>query len=629
MFNFVHEKKRVVQVVLLLIILPFAFWGVDSYNKSSKSESLATVDGDKISQQEFEQALRQQQGRMREMLGSNYDPAMFDKPEIKRSVLENLISQHLLATQARAAGLTVSNKQLAQTIAGIDAFHKNGQFDKQLYETVLRSQNMAPQTFEMRVMQELSTRQLTDAYMQNGYASHTVADNLVRLNEQQRVVAVAKITPDGFMGQAKVDEPSVKRYYEMNQKEFQTDEQVRVEYVTLSANAMQSQINVDDAEINKYYAEHQAEFGTQEQRQAAHILISASAQLPEADRQAAKAKAEQILQLVKQSPAKFSELAKQYSQDPGSAANGGDLGFFGRGMMVKAFDEAVFKLKPGEISGVVQSDFGFHIIKLVAVKPAQIPPLAEAKDSIAMRLKLQKANDKFVELAEKFSNMAYEQSDTLKPAAELVKAPIQQSPWLSKRQIAMPPWTANALQAIFSDDVVKNKRNSAATEIAPNTLLVARLLEHKAANTRPLTEVADSIRQKLVRQQTLELAIKQGKMVLAQLQRGEKADVVWKTAVTITREKHAELDNDLTRQMFQTNTAKLPAYVGKEDAQGGYTLARVEAVKDVEMVEDNQRAKYLQQLRQSTGDEMFQAYLADVKKQAAIKISAFNVDEKK
>ncbi|MDO8414041.1 MAG: SurA N-terminal domain-containing protein [Gallionellaceae bacterium] len=610
-------------------MLPFAFWGVDSYNKVSNSASLATVDGDKITQEEFEQALRQQQGRMREMLGSNYDPTMFETPAMKRSVLENLVSQRLLIAQARAAGLTVSNKQLVQTIASIDAFQKNGQFDKQLYETVLRNQNMSPETFQMRVVQELSTRQLTDAYMQNGYASTAVADNLVRLNEQQRVVALAHITPDGFMAQVKVDEPSIQSYYETNQKEFQTSEQVRVEYVTLSADAMQSQVSVDDAEISKYYEEHQNEFGTQEQRQAAHILISTSAQASDTDKQAAKAKAEQILQQLKQAPAKFAELAKQYSQDTGSAANGGDLGLFGRGMMVKSFDDAAFKLKVGEISGVVQSDFGFHIIKVLAIKPAQIQSLAEARNGITQRLKLQKANDRFSELAEKFSNMAYEQSDTLKPAAELVKMPIQQSPWLSKGSMAMPPWTANALQTVFSDDVIKNKRNSTAVEISPNTLLVARLLEHKPASIRPLAEVAEMIRQKLLRRQALELTLKQGKTLLAQLQRGEKAGVAWKPAVTVTREKHAELDNDLMRQVFQVNATKLPAYVGKEDAQGGYTLARVEAIKDIESVEDTHRAKYLQQLRQSTGDEMFQSYLADTKKRADIKVSVFNTDEKK
>ncbi len=332
MFNFVQNKKRLVQIVLALIILPFAFWGMDSYQNSDGGEALATVDGEKIGQQEFDNALRQQQNRMREMMGNNYDPAMFDQPESKRSVLENLVTQRLLMLQARAAGLAVSDSQLSQTIAGIEAFQQDGKFDKQRYETALRGENMSPQTFEMRVAQELSTRQLTDAYTQNGYASRTAADNLMRLNEQQRVIAVAEITHQPFLQSVTVDESAVQSYYETKQKEFQTEEQVRVEYVIFQAAALQAQVTVDEGEIRKYYEEHQPEFGTQEQRHAAHILIAFTPQASGADKQAARTRAEQVLQQVKQSPGKFAELAKQHSQDLGSAANGGDLDLFGRGM---------------------------------------------------------------------------------------------------------------------------------------------------------------------------------------------------------------------------------------------------------------------------------------------------------
>ena len=629
MFDFVHENKRVVQVVLMLIILPFAFWGVDSYNKSTPGEALATVNGEKINQQEFDQAWRQQQNRMREMMGSGYDPAMFDRPEAKLSLLGNLINQRLLILQAQAAGLTVSDRQLAQTIAGIESFQSDGKFNKQLYESVLKSQNMSPMVFEGRVAQELRVRQLTDAYMQNGYASETVVDNLARLSDQQLVVAVAKIEIDPFIKQVKIDETAIKNYYEANQPEFQASEQARVEYVVFSAEALQSQVAVNEAEIKKYYDEHQSEFGAQEQRHAAHILILVSAQASAADKVAAKAKAEQILQQVKQSPGKFSDLAKQNSQDTGSAAQGGDLGVFGRGAMVKPFEDAVYSLKPGEISGLVQSDFGFHIIKLLAVKEAKIQPLSEARNSILQKLQQQMGNEKFAELAEKFSNMVYEQSDTLKPAAALVGMPVLQSAWLNKGQAGVPPWTSKALHELFTEDVLKNKRNSAAVEIAPNTLLSARLLEYKPASVRPLAEVGESIRQKLQRQQALQLVIGQGKQVLAQLQRGEKVNLKWEKPVTVTREKRAGLNEGLVRQAFQVNVKKLPAYVASESSQGGYTLVRVESAKDATAVDESSRTKYSQQMRQLTGDELFQAYLADAKKQAAIKISAFGADGKK
>ncbi len=629
MFDFVHENKKWVQIVLAVIILPFAFWGIDSYRKSGGGEALATVNGEKIYQQEFDNALRQQQGRMREMMGDKFDPAIFEKPEIKHSILENLAGQRLLTLQARSAGLTVSDEQLAQVIAGIEAFQKDGKFDKQRYEAVLHSQNMTPLIFEARVQQELGMRQLTDAYANNGYASNSIADNLIRLNEQQRVISTSQITADSFLKQITVDDAAVKAYYEKNATEFQTPEQARVEYVTLSSEALLPQVTVDDAEIKKYYEEHQPEFGTQEQRQASHILITVAASAPDAEKQAAKAKAEQVLQQVKQSPGKFAELAKQYSQDPGSAAKGGDLGVFGRGMMVKPFEDAVFQLKPGEISGLVQSDFGFHIIKLVSINPAKIQALNEVKAVIEQKLKMQKAGDKFAELAEKFSNIVYEQSDTLKPAAELAKAPLQQSAWLNRAQADTPPWTDKALQAVFSKEVLKDKRNSTAVEIAPNTLLAVRLLEYKPASTRPLAEVSNVIRQKLQHQQAVEMAVKQGKATLEQLQRGEKPNLVWTDGKAMTRAQLSAQGNDLVRQVFQADASKLPAYVGVENNQGGYQLVRVEGIKEAAATDDTKRAHYAQEIRKLTGDELLQAYIADAKSHADISIKPFAADEKK
>ncbi len=629
MFDFVHENRRLIQIVLALIILPFAFWGVDSYRRSAAGEALATVNGEKIGQQEFDNALRQQEDRMREVMGDKFDAAMFDKPEIKHSVLDNLVSQRLMTSQAQGQGLTVSDAQLAQVISEIGAFQKDGKFDKERYESALRSQNMTPPIFEERVRQELSLRQLTDAYNQNGYASNIIADRLIHLNEQQRVVSTLQVLPDSFLKQVKVDDAEIKKYYENNTAEFQSPEQVRVEYVTFAVDSLLPQIKVDEAEVKKYYEDHQPEFGIQEQRHAAHILISVSPQASDADKQAAKAKAEQVLQQVRQSPGKFADFARQYSQDTGSAANGGDLGMFTRGMMVKPFEDVAFKLKPGEISGLVQSDFGFHIIKLLSIVPAKMKPLSEVKGEIEQKLKLQKANDEFADLADKFNNTVYEQSDSLKPAAELVKAQVQQSSWLSKGQAGGLPWTDKALQAVFTNDVLKAKRNSAVVEIGPNNLLAARMLEYKPASTRSLAEVSESIRQKLMRQQAMELASKQGQDILARLQHGENPKLDWKGAQTITRMQPAGLSRELVQKIFQTDSAKLPAYLGMQDAQKGYVLVRIDAVKEGPAIDDAKRDRYLQEIRKLTGEEMYQAYLADARKHADIKIKTFEAEAKK
>lgn len=622
MFDFVHENKRLVQVVLALIILPFALWGVSSYDKSRNSaDVVATVDGTKITRQEFENSVREQQARMRQQLGANFDAAMFDNPEMKRAILENLVSQHLLVGRARAAGLYVPDDMVAQVISGIGAFQLDGKFNKDRYQSILKMQNLTPLMFEARLRDELLEQQMQDAYTQNGFAADTVVDNIIRLNQQQRMVSVSRIEFSPFISRAKVDDAAVKKYYEQNQSEFQVPEQAKVNYVELSVDNLLEKVQVSKEDARKYYEEHRNEFGSPEERQAAHILITVKSDATPAEQDAAKAQAEKILQQLRQDPSRFSELARKDSQDPGSAAKGGDLGFFGRGMMVKPFEEAAFALKVGEISGLVKSDFGYHIIKLIAVKPSKIAPFDEVLKGIISKLRQQKAGELFAESAEKFSNTVYEQSDTLKPAADLAGAKIQQSDWLIKGGAGAEPWTAKMLQAIFNDEVVKNKRNTAAIEVGPNTLVAARILEYKPASVRSLGEAQDGIRQKLMHQQALALAAAQGKAVLEELQKGGKPKVSWGATQSVTRAQHGSLDIGLVRQIFQASAAKLPQYVGAEDPQGGYVLVRIDSVKDVEDVNETKRVQYAQQLRQMTGDEMFRAYLSDARLQATVKLS--------
>jgi len=622
MFDFVHENKKLVQIVLALITLPFALWGVSSYERSGNSADVAaTVNGLKISQQDLENSLRQQQDRMRQRLGANYDPAMFDTPQVKRAVLDNLISQRLLVERARVARLVVPDEQVAQVIAGIDAFRDEGKFDKKRYETVLADQGMTPLIFEARVRDELMGQQMQDAYAQNGFAAKTIAANVFRLNEQQRVVKVSTISFQTFMSQAKVEDSELKQYYEQNKNEFQVQEQAKVEYVKFSADDLLAKVEVNKEDVHNYYEGHQSEYGTPEERRAAHILITVKPTAPQAEQDAAKAKAEQLLEQARKNPAKFDELAKNNSQDPGSAANGGDLGYFGRGAMVKPFEDAAFALKVGEISDLVKTDFGYHIIKLVAIKPSRILPFDEAREGIANKLRQQKAADKFAEMAEKFSNTVYEQSDSLKPAADLVGAKVERSGWLNKDKPDGGLWTEKMLQAIFNDEVIKNKRNTAAIEVTPNVLVAARILDYKPASVRSFGEVQGSIRQSLMRQKAFQLAVKQGQSTLEQLQGGGKPALSWGAAQNITRAKHGTLDIGLLRQIFQANTAKLPQYVGAEDAQNGYVLVRIDEVKEGEPVDDAKLARYEQQLRQLTGEELSFDYLADAKQQAKIKVN--------
>ena len=622
MFDLVHNNKRLIQIILAIVVLPFAFWGVDSYTRSvSTSDAVATVNGSKITQQEFGNALRQQQDRLRQQLGKNFDPAMLESPEMKRAVLENLVSQRLMLQSARDVRLVVTDEQVASVISGIEAFQDGGKFDRKRYEAVLANQGKSPIGFEERLREDMLWQQMEDAYLQNGYSPNSVVEKIIRLNEQQRTVSVSPVPLQSFIAQAKVDEDALKKYYNQNMQEFQIREQAKVEYVKFTIDDLLNTIDVSNEELHKYYDEHHGELGTPEERRAAHILISAAANASKETQDAARDKAEKLLQQIRKYPAKFAELARQNSQDPGSAANGGDLGFIGRGMMVKPFEDAVFALKSGEISGLVKSDFGYHIIKLVAIKPSRTIPFAEAREGIFNKLREQKAAGKFAELAEKFSNTVYEQSDTLKPAAELIGAKIEKSGWLANGVDAGEPWTTKMLQAIFIDEVVKNKRNTAAIEVAPNILVAARVVEYKPVAVSAFPDVREVIRQKLLLKQALEMSAAQGKTLLAQLQSEEGTPrLTWGPVQTITRAQYGSLDAGLVMKIFQASPGKLPYYVGIEEGQKGYLLARIDAVKDGDSNGEEKHLRYAQQLRQLTGEEMFRAYLADARQRADINL---------
>jgi len=622
MFDLVHRNKRLIQIILAMIVLPFAFWGVDSYTRSGNTaDVVATVNGSKITQQEFSNALRQQQDRLRQQLGKNLDPAMLDTPELKGSVLDNLVAQRLMLQRASDARLIVTDEQVASVISGVEAFQDGGKFDRKRYEAVLANQGKSPIAFEEELREDMLWQQMQDAYLQNGFSTNRNVDNIIRLNEQQRTVRVSDVSFQSFVSQAKVDEDDLKKYYNQNLQEFQVSEQAIVEYVKFTLDELMNKIEVNNEELHKYYDEHKGEFGTPEERRAAHILITVAANASKDQQDAAREKAENLLQQLKKAPARFADLAKQNSQDPGSSAKGGDLGFIERGMMVKPFEDAVFALKSGEMSGLVKSEFGYHIIKLDEIKASRTISYDEAREVIFNRLRQQKAAGKFAELADKFSNTVYEQSDTLQPAAELVGSSIQRSGWLANGVDGVEPWTTRMLQAIFTDEVVKNKRNTAAIEVAPNALVAARVVEYKPIAVSPFADVRDVIRQKLLHEKALRMAEDQGRKMLSQLHGGKgKPKLTWGPVQTITRAQYGSLDAGLVNTIFQANPEQLPYYVGIEADQKGYLLARIDSINDGDPKAEEKRLRYAQQLRQLTGEEMFRAYLADARQNSDIKI---------
>jgi peptidyl-prolyl cis-trans isomerase D len=439
----------------------------------------------------------------------------------------------------------------------------------------------------------------------------------------------ALISPERFVGSVKLEDGAAKKYYDANQDEFRTPEQVRVEYVTLSTEASLAQVPIEPQEVKQYYEQNQRQFGVAESRQASHILIAVDKTAGADAKQKARAQAEQIRAEVLKSPNAFAELAKKHSQDPGSAAKGGDLGSFTRGSMVKAFDDAVFTMKVGEISQPVESDFGFHIIRVTGITPGTTRSFEQARPEIESELKKQRAGRLYAELAEKFNNTVFEQSDTLKPAAELLKQTPQQSGWIT-RAGAQDPKLNNPklIQAVFSDDVLLNKRNSEAVEIAPGTIVSARVIEHKPSAMQPFDSVKGAIEKKLVDTRAAQLAAQEGRQQLEALRQGKDAQVQWTPAQVVSRADPKGLPEPVMRQLFKAEASKVPAYSGVEAPGGGYMLLRITKVIEPEKVDRAQQKSMSEGLAQLTGEEHFAAYVASLKDKAKVSLNKEQIERK-
>ncbi|WP_291991521.1 SurA N-terminal domain-containing protein [Candidatus Accumulibacter sp. ACC003] len=631
-FDAVRNNKRVVQVFLALITLPFAFWGVDSYVRNAGAgHDLASVGDSKITAQQFDQAWRSQQDRLRQALGADFRAEAMNTPAARMAVLNALIDQRLLLLEAVKGHLGAGDDQLREVISKIPALQEDGQFSMARYQAVLAAQGMSQSQFEAQMRQDLTLQQLVAAVGDTAIVGSAMTDVVLRIQSEERQVAAWRITPEQFAGQVKIAPAAVEKYYEENSKRFEVPEQAKAAYVVLSLEGLMARIKPSDGEVSAWYDGHRDRYQQADERRASHILIVVDGKT---DKAAAKARAEEILIEVRQSPAAFAELAKQYSQDPGSAGKGGDLGFFARGMMVKAFEETVFKLQENEISGIVESDFGYHIIKLTGIKGGKQRALAEVRSEIEDELKRQTASRQFAEAAEAFSNMVYEQSDSLQPVADRFHLTIEHSGWLprdpSPEVLATLATLGNAkvLSALFAADSLKNKRNTEAIEVAPSTLLSARVSEYRPASSKPLATVRAAIEAELKAQEAATLARQAGEAELAALREGKPGKPDWGPLKTVSRMASQQLPLVALKAIFRADVQKLPAYLGVEAAAGDYTLYQISKVSQPEKLDDGRRQALQQEYSTILGHEDFAAYLAGLRTRYKVDINKSALDSK-
>ncbi|MES2049885.1 MAG: SurA N-terminal domain-containing protein [Pseudomonadota bacterium] len=628
MFEYIRTHQKVMQLLLLLIIFPsFAFFGIESFTRSRASDnSVATVGGHSISQQEFDAAQREQLDRLRQQYGQQIDSKMLNTPEAKQSILDELISRKVLAIEVVNNHLSVADQILQQNILSTPGLTKpDGGFDTDRYKSLLAVQGMTPAMYEQRLRQDLIVQQLLSTVEATSFIPKSVAERVAGIFEQEREVQLMDIKLSDYASKVNVTDAMLKTYYEKNTAEFEIPELVKAEYVVLNNDALAAQVTVSDAELQGYYEQNKtAKYSTEEQRRASHILLNLKKDASAAEQKAVKAKAEALLLELRKKPESFAALAKANSQDPGSAERGGDLDFFGKGAMVKPFEDAANKLKVGEISDLVQTEYGFHIIQLTAVKAGAVKAFDEVKNQILAEVKKQKASKLYAEAAESFTNMVYEQSDSLKPVAEKLKLKIETVSGLNRQAnpslpASVPVNSSKFLNAIFSDDSLKKKRNTEAVEVAPATLIAGRILEYKAASKRPFDEVKASIMAKVTQTEAAALVKKEGEAKLLALKAADSTTGFSESKV-ISRLKSADVRGDAAALIMKADVQKLPSFVGLDVAGVGYSIYRISKV-NAGTPDQARRVSEKEQLTSAISQQDVYSYVEVLKQKAKVKIN--------
>lgn len=627
MFEFIRSHTKILMGLLVLLIIPsFVLFGLEGYTQlNEQTEEVARVAGQKITKAEWDELHARESDRVRAQV-PGLDPALLDSEQARYATLERLVRDRVLAAAAMKNLLLVSDARLARELQAneviADLRGPDGKLDLARYRQLLGSQGMTPEMFEASVRSDLAASQVLQGVAATALLANGQADAVLQRFFEQREVQVALFKPADFVAQVKLTDADIEAYYQANTARFQTPEQADIEYVLLTVDAIKPSINPTEQEVLAYYEQNAATLSAKEERRASHILITSPSGASTEERNKARARAEELLAQVRRAPDTFGELARKNSQDPGSAINGGDLGFFARGAMVKPFEDVVFAQKPGAISDLVETEFGFHIIRLTEVQAPKQPSLADLREQIVADLRQQQAQAKYAEVAEAFTNGVYEQSDSLEPTAQRLKLPIQRAANVGKTPApgaAGPLANGRFLQALFSTDALALKRNTEALELGPSQLVSGRVLEHRPARTLPLPEVRVQVVTALTAERAAALARSQGQAQLKAWQE-TPAKAQFPAAVKISRDDPQGQPQALVVAALRADAEKLPALLGVDLQGAGFAVVRVIQVGTREPPLEEVRRRDREQLTRWWADAESNAYYESLKTRFKVNI---------
>lgn len=611
-----NSQGWIAKTIIGIIVVLLALTGFDAiFNAASNSQTAAKVNGEEISRYDLDQAMNMQRRQLAQQLGQDFDASLLDDRLLRDSALGSLIDRMLLLQGAKSADFAFSREALDQLILQTPEFQVDGAFSAARFDQVIQQMGYSRLQFRQLLEQEMLIGQLRAGISGTGFVTDQQVENFARLEMQTRDFETLTIPAQHET--VEVSDEQIEEYYETNADRFRTPEQVIVEYVELKKESFFDQVEASDEELQDLYQQQIANLD--EQRRAAHILIETGGELSDEE---AKAKIEEIAARVKGGE-DFAAIAKEVSQDPGSANEGGDLGFAGTGVYDPAFEDALYALNEGEVSAPVQSEFGWHIIKLLGVQSPEVPSFESMKPELVRELKAQQVEQRFVEISKQLEDAAFEASDLTQPAQELGLM-VQTTDAFGREGGEGIAANRQVIQAAFSDEVLVDGANSSVIELDPETSIALRVKEHLKPAAIPLADVRDDIVVQLQRSLAAETARTQGEQLLAELRDGKQPDGQWQPVEAAARSQEGVAPALLQAvfRMPRPQQQDKPNYTGVALGNGDYVVVRLNGVNGPETaLSDEEKLNYRRFLASRIGQQDFAAYRQ--KQQAAAKIERF------
>lgn len=612
-----NTQSKFAKIVLGIIIIPFALFGIDSYLSSIGDDVFAAkVNGESITIQSYQNALNRVKDQF---LNQNTppDPAIFETAEFRKSVLDGMIASKLVAQETSRANFVISDSQLSQYILGMPGFQRNGKFDQEAYDNLAMRQNLTPKKLDELIRKDLAKQQVKDSLNKYVFVTKEKIQKLVDLAYQKRDISMLELRLDDYFKKVKVTDEEIQKYYEENPNNFIMPDQVKVNFLLYSVAEILPTVEISDEEVKQYFQDNKAQFEASQQRRAKHILFLTDSDMTDEQVDEVKQLAESVREKAIKNPKNFDDLAKEFSKDTESAKNGGDLGFFSRGMMVKEFDEVVFDMKVGDVSPLVKTQFGFHIINLTDIKGEEVT-FESVKAQIKGEILYSKAQQIYAEGAEEFSNLIYEKSDSLQPAADRFNLSIQESQWLTLDTATKFFNNEAFAQAVFDPEAIETKTNINAIEVSPNNLISAQVVDFKPSAPRTLDDAKEEIREYLTRVNAQKLMVSEGEEMIEGL-KAKSEKVEWIDELVIDKVDPQGISKPIVRAIFSMNQNNLPTYEGIYDpATDEYIIIKLNNVISDEVTDNLSKDIYRDEYVSALKKEIDNAYVEDLRSMADI-----------